>query len=473
MLTLSFRQLAACSAVALALPFLASCSTAPVSTAELVDPAAIQSAFTLLGENGQGIARVITTAATCPDLSQDGTTATMTVRMRPATVALRPTASSAVDSKPSEFPVLTCETVLDKNVRAVQVAGHSLPVPKAEPKRILVLGDTGCRLKKADNAFQACNDAAGWPFRQISDTAASFKPDLVVHVGDYHYRETACPDTNPGCAGSPWGYGWDTWNADLFQPAASLLKAAPWVVLRGNHESCARAGQGWWRFLDPRPLVAGRDCNLEADDVHGDFSAPYAVPVGGSAQLIVFDSAKVPINPLAESDTAYQIYMEQFKTVNRLADAASFNIFMNHHPILGFAPRKMQDGTISTWPGNAALQAIMERIHAKRLFPAKVQVTLAGHVHLFEVLSFATDHPIQLVAGNGGSANSANLPQTLAVGATPYPDAVIRSFASSRTYGFMTLERQDKAWLMQAWDKSGGLMAECRLENQETTCKPF
>jgi hypothetical protein len=50
---------------------------------------------------------------------------------------------------------------------------------------------------------------------------------------------------------SPWGYGWDTWKADFFDPAQALLKAAPWVMVRGNHETCTRAGQGWWRFLDP------------------------------------------------------------------------------------------------------------------------------------------------------------------------------------------------------------------------------
>ncbi|MDW4746763.1 metallophosphoesterase, partial [Escherichia coli] len=82
-----------------------------------------------------------------------------------------------------------------------------------------------------------------------------------LHVGDYHYRENACPPDVAGCQGSPWGYGWDTWQADLFQPAAPLMAAAPWVLVRGNHEECARAGQGWFRFLDPRPYSAARSCD--------------------------------------------------------------------------------------------------------------------------------------------------------------------------------------------------------------------
>ena len=30
------------------------------------------------------------------------------------------------------------------------------------------------------------------------------------------------------------------------QPAAELLATAPWVVARGNHELCSRAGLGWF-----------------------------------------------------------------------------------------------------------------------------------------------------------------------------------------------------------------------------------
>ncbi|MBC7490276.1 MAG: hypothetical protein H7240_10280 [Glaciimonas sp.] len=69
----------------------------------------------------------------------------------------------------------------------------------------------------------------------------------------------------------------------FFRPASTLLHAAPWLILRGNHESCARAGQRWWRFIDPRPLTPGRDCNAAANDDDGDYSDPYVVPIGGNA----------------------------------------------------------------------------------------------------------------------------------------------------------------------------------------------
>ena len=40
-----------------------------------------------------------------------------------------------------------------------------------------------------------------------SRLAAAQKPDLVIHVGDYYYRETPCPAGEAKCAGSPFGWG--------------------------------------------------------------------------------------------------------------------------------------------------------------------------------------------------------------------------------------------------------------------------
>ena len=52
------------------------------------------------------------------------------------------------------------------------------------------------------------------------------QPDLVIHVGDYHYRESPCADGNEGCAGSPWGYGFDAWQADFLASAIAEALSA-------------------------------------------------------------------------------------------------------------------------------------------------------------------------------------------------------------------------------------------------------
>lgn len=446
---------------------LAACSHLPSQS-----PPALQAAWVVLGEQGVAVARAITSDAACPALVQDGVAQTMQVRAAADTVAQRQTASSARDSKPAAFPVLTCEATLKPVTRNASIQGQALPLPKAEPRKIIVIGDTGCRLKASDNYFQPCNDSRQWAFRQMAQSAAGFQPDLVVHVGDYHYRENACPPGHVECAGSPWGYGWDTWQADFFAPAATLLQAAPWVVVRGNHESCVRAGQGWWRFLDPRPLQAGRDCNREQDDAVGDYSPPYAVPLGtaGQAQLIVFDSAKAPNRVLANSEAAYQTYRQQFQAVNQLAAQAGMTFFINHQPILGFG-MEIKNGALKVYPGNSALQDVAYGVNGQRLLPPAVAATLAGHAHVMQALTFASGQPAQFVSGNGGSSLDVTIPEPLLAGTTPYAGANVEFFSNANAVGFMSMEKQAEGWLLQAWDLQGKLLTSCLLHDQRTACQ--
>ena len=448
---------------------------AACSSLERHTPVPVQAAWVVLGEQGQAIARAITADTLCPSITQNGVSQRMQVRAAAATEAQRKTVSKPEDSKPSVFAVLTCELAISTTTTSASIEGISLPLPKAAPQKIVIIGDTGCRLQKSSAYFQGCNDTSTWAFNEVAKMAASFTPDLVVHVGDYHYRENACPEGDRVCAGSAWGFGWDTWKEDFFTPAAPLLAAAPWVVVRGNHESCPRAGQGWWRFMDPRALQAGRDCNNEVDDVRGDYSAPYTVPLGRigteQAQLIIFDSSKVPYKVLAKADTAYQIYMEQFKSVNQLAEQADVNFFINHHPILGFGADPQKDGSVKLFGGSLPLQDVMQTLNAKRLFPAKVQATISGHVHLFEAITFDTDHPAQFVSGNGGSSLSLLVPEPLAKDATPVAGAHVAHFSNSDEVGFMTMERINNSWKIEAWNQHGKRIADCLMQAGKTHCR--
>lgn len=458
---------------ALVCTLLAACAQLAPLPAE-GDP--IRAAFVVLGEEGAPIARAITTAAACPEFVVDGVARPMVVRAPPATVPLRWTRSMPAESKPSGFPLLVCDGPLSSGAVHALVAGHVLPIPKAAPRRIVVIGDTGCRLKHSDAVFQACNDPNAWPFAEVAAAAAAAAPDLVIHVGDYHYRENACPPDNAGCTGSPWGYGWDTWDADFFTPARRLLAAAPWIVVRGNHESCDRGGQGWWRFLDPRPLVAGRDCNDAANDAVGDFSEPYAVPIAAGTQFLVFDSSKVGVDPLSATESMYTTYTAQLREAFALANRrpGMHNLFMNHHPILAFAP---DPRTVPTglYPGNGSLQSVLRPINGELLFPRSVDAVLAGHVHLFEMVSYATPHPTQIVSGNGGAWADVPLPSTLPKGATPAPGSAIESIVSTNRSGYLMLERdaaESGAWRLEARDRQGRLFTTCTLRDGKTRCVP-
>ena len=434
-------------------------------------PDPIKAAFVVLGEDGLPQARAVTTAKTCPAIRADGKVVAMTVRAAPGTEAVRPSISAPADTKPSAYPVTACEAALPLGVKTAAVGLHKLPLPVADPIRIVVIGDTGCRIKKTDNAYQSCNDPKAYPFGRVAAAAAAWKPDLVVHVGDYLYRETACDDAHPGCKGSVWGYGWDSWNADFFTPGAKLLAAAPWVAARGNHESCNRAGQGWWRFVDPRPLVKGRDCNAAKDDDTGDYSDPYAVPIGGGAQFIVMDSSKTTNNPIKPDSFAGRHYAADYAKYDALAAKAPYSIMVQHHPLLGPAAGIVK-GQMQLFPGNVGLQSVWGPIKPN-MTPPNVKMLLAGHVHLWETLSFSTDHPAQFVAGFAGTEEEmVPVPPVLPADYEVAPGAKAQDYASWVVgFGFMTMYRNgpDK-WDIEVHDVDGKVLNVCKVTGSKSVC---
>ena len=177
-------------------------------------------------------ARAITTDAACPALLLDGRPAA-----QPLAVRFTQTAG---------FAVTQCEAVVPPGHRSARIGEVDLQLPTHRPRRILVWADTGCRMNGA--AQQNCHDPVAFPTKAVADYAAALRPDLVIHIGDYFYRDTDCRGAFPGCddpaspAFEPSGDNWDSWKGDFFEPARRLLAAAPWVMVRGNHESCARAG---------------------------------------------------------------------------------------------------------------------------------------------------------------------------------------------------------------------------------------
>lgn len=431
-------------------------------------PASIESAFVVIGENGQAIARVITTAQACPPLQVDSNVMPMRVRVPFSSIPAR----AGQPHTPPSKAVLTCEAPIPAGAFSARVGERALPVPKAEPRRIVVIGDTGCRLKGKD--FQDCNDPQAFPFAQVAHSAAAFAPDLVIHVGDYHYREDPCPAGRAGCAGSPYGYGYDAWAADFFTPARKLLAAAPWVLARGNHENCTRGGQGWWRYLDPRPFEQGRDCDLPANDASGDYSDPYAVPLGGGAQLIVFDTANTNWKGLPTSDPRRARYADTYRKVARLAEGAAYNIGVDHHPLFAFgANQDPKTGAITLFGGDRGLLDAFGDVDPGYL-PRSISMLLSGHVHLWEQVSFSTPHPTQFVAGfSGTSEDIVPLPAVAPAGQSPAPGAVVETMSSwIDGFGFMTMERSGPdAWSVKVWDRDGRQRNSCQVKGRKSRCE--
>jgi hypothetical protein len=429
-------------------------------------------AYVLLGPEGERIARVITSIKDCPALFVDGKVMEMKVRSAAGTAPLRPTASKPELTKPSDFPATTCEAALPAGAKQVSVHGWILPLQPKTIRRIVVIGDTGCRIKAADNAVQACDDPKAYPFATVAAAAAAWKPDIVLHVGDYLYRENPCPDGAAPCAGSPWGYGLDAWKADFLDPAATLLKAAPWVMVRGNHESCDRAGQGWRRFFDPYPLTADRTCDDPAHDDAGNFTEPFAVPLGQGAQIVVWDTAMAGYKPFAADDPRNAAYFDNVQHIFALAKAVPHTILANHHPVLAVAAGKGKDGKPGIGPSNASLAPILAKADPA-LYPQGIDLLLSGHVHVWEQLSFGGHFPSQIVAGFSGTQEDiVPLPETLPASVQLNGGAVADAFSSwIDGFGFMTMERQGAdAWKVEIHDTAGKVVDRCKVKGRVSSC---
>jgi hypothetical protein len=448
----------------------------------------VQSAWVELGPGGVAIARAITAAASCPNITVNGASQAMNLRVAAAQEPLRSTTSTSLGPqfvKAASFPVNTCELTLPAGTTSAVVAGHALPLPKGNPTKMIIMGDSGCRMKAAIPAsgsqFQGCNDPTQFPLQQLATLAASFQPDVVLHVGDYQYRENECPPNQANCAGSPWGYGWDTWEADFFQPAANLLAAAPWIVTRGNHEQCTRAGQGWFRFLDPTAYSEARSCNAAANDavlqadgtfVGGAYSDPYAVPVGAGSQVIVFDSNNVGAAAVTSGGNSnFLTYQKEIQAAGAFASSnAVYNIWSNHHPILGFAPLAGANPA----GGSPNLLSVMQATYPQTLFPPNINLVTHGHVHDFQAIDFtSTNYPATIVSGNAGTLLDVALPDPFPTSVHPdlQSDVTVSTIADTSGFGFILAQYTGGVWVLTEYGLDGKVRTVCTAQlNGQLSC---
>ena len=372
--------------------------------------AAILSAWLQYGADGEPHVRAVVTDAACPDLVVDGRTVRMIERAR----------------KAEHFEDVVCEAPLDAKARHVRIGDRALPAPAYEPHRIVVLGDTGCRISTF--SAQACGDPAAWPFPVTARAIAAVHPDLVVHVGDYLYREKPCPPL-ARCADSPYGDDDAAWYADFLTPAAPIFASAPVILLRGNHEECARNGAGWFRYLDPHASTA---CI--------DVTDPYAVSLG-DLRIVAFDSAVAGDKSVKPAHTP--VYKRQFAQARELAKGPSW--FITHRP-----PYTNEEERAAMGEALAPYDAV-----------------LAGHIHFFAAMNVATLPPL-LINGEGGANLDPNYAAFLglAVGDLHVQGTI---FGSSH-FGFGVYTRTGTDWSISLRDPDGTERARCSLANRTVHC---
>lgn len=369
---------------------------------------------------------VVPPGLACPAMTADGEALAVATRGAPD----------------AAYPLQVCTAAVPPGARALAVGGLPAPRPVTKLRRIVVVGDTGCRLK--GKAIQDCNVPAAWPFDTVARLAAARRPDLVIHVGDYHYRETPCPADQPGCVATPAGDVWAVWKADFFDPAAPLLAAAPWLLVRGNHELCNRGGLGWFRLLDAR---ADTTCRARTE--------PFALAIDRQ-QFLMLDSADADDQTAAAEPVAH--YRQQFTTL--FADVDPHAWLLTHRPVWGLAQfPNVPPGTNA----NATLQAaIVEQV------PRRLDMVLSGHVHDFTSYDFGPSRPAQLVVGEGGSANDAiaqPLEPGVEIGGVP-----IRKVLGFADYGYLELVRVGDGWNGIVHGLDDAVLATCRFRGRAAQC---
>lgn len=423
-------------------------SVAALAATSLMPPAAhadtLATWVELIGKKGEASIRAIVSGTDqCPVLTGGPQ---MKVRADP-------------DGANGLFPVRICEAVIAPGTRDVQLDGKALPLPRKDIRRIVVFGDTGCRLK--GDKIQDC--ATAWPYAQLAQHAADAKPDLVIHVGDYLYREPPC---SPGGQGiCPTDYGWNGWNADFFAPSQPLFAAAPWIMVRGNHEICDRAGAGWFRFLDHAAF--NPTCVTMSD---------FFVVKAGGLGFVVIDNASLAheketaVADADDDDDEEDVNEEKpagtvaglQKRWKRIANDVPDNAWLLGHVTFN----AVREAHGKTEVDNTVQQTALG---GKPL--AKIQMIISGHIHMFEGISFAKNKPPQLVVGTGGTklAHKPDIPPTINGLNVSQSKSIVE-----KDFGYMVWERDKKngsKWAGILFDQSGDLLATCTLDGRDLRCK--
>lgn len=366
----------------------------------------------------------------------------------------------------------------------------SVPVPPANPTKYVVVGDTGLRIKikndgwckkdmgkpatlhhgktctpedfmdaydpkKVDGMFQSGGDSLNpalneWPFNKVAAAASREVQNaggkaVIVHVGDFTYRHEACPLPFPKeltadqqeqqrtfgdctAVGAKWGDTSEGWAADFFEPAAPLLQAAPWMVFRGNHETCNRGGAGWFRYLDPRPA--------DSSTFPGASSAypwcvtetpPYSVDFEND-QWLVIDSADVtdedvgiddfpqkaftaedakefaktavvPIGADCESATSGQDELWMVSGLMKLVHPGKRHWIGVHRPVFGLSYESENDKPSQLYAFQCEL---VNAVANASIVVEDVPAIVSGHVHYFQLVQYET-RTAQIAFGNSGT----------------------------------------------------------------------
>ncbi len=428
-----------------------------------------------------------------------------------------------------------CEALMPKGALSARVGDQAVPARMAPiVTRLGVFGDTGCRMKKTLD--QDCDVPSEWPLSRIANSLLQQKPQLVLFMGDFFYREYICdPAKTLTCGTSPspldinFEYNSVTnpfpkyvfsdsdyaWTADVFIPMKPILSSVPIVVVRGNHESCQRGGNGFFKFFDPH-LGNGQLCAPQPKtDPNGTQIVVNGHPQWKTAGALLTDSwsTSFKVGPsrylrLSIVDSAYgfdyevdpQLYpalrsqyqraAELASPTNRIKGKVPESWLMVHQPLFGLdcAPDTISIDGKNLFGDQCKWVSETQTAGAYNLL-SNFNLVLSSHIHLAQSVQIP-GQPGQLVIGDGGSKlqeigvpypsslqygplqyPNGNPIANLPAGVSPYP--VPTSIWTDRRFGYAIArpERSTGVWSWSHFNPAGELFAECAQSGTTIQCR--
>ncbi|MGI9196617.1 MAG: metallophosphoesterase [Candidatus Nanopelagicales bacterium] len=388
-------------------------------------------------------------------------------------------------------PIAVCEAQMPRRALTASIAGRS--IPSAKPRNIRsigLLGDSGCRVKGTHD--QACNDPAQWPLARVASRLVADQPDVVVYLGDFFYRESACPPASSAlCGGSPqplekapftdsaWG-----WIVDVLIPMAPMLQSTPIVTVRGNHEVCSRAGNGFFLMFDPA-YGTGATCAPSTEGVAPTVYSPttsvdLSVSGGRTLRLVNVDSANG--EDASIDDTIAIAQRPLFARAQELANTADEAWLLTHRPIAAVVSTEL----LPVPPGEATVWSSLTQTYSSYGLLDDFDLLLSSHIHLAQAIQ-VPGLPGQLVLGNAGTmldpaqgyAIPKHGPLSNASGQTlvpvpplpPYPPIpTATSLETWVQYGYAMARPTSAGWTIDLRNVDGATMGTCRVADQQISC---
>jgi hypothetical protein len=219
--------------------------------------------------------------------------------------------------------------------------------------------------------------------------------------------------------------------------------------VRGNHEDCARGGEGWFQLLDNgrAPLA----CPATA--------APMVVDVGGLTLYVLDSSGTEDTSAPPGAVAMFAAQLDALKT----HPPGNPAWIVTHRPIWGLALGKVGPAVLEV-PINATEQAA-----ARGRDLAGVAMVVSGHIHHFASFDFHGDRPPQLIVGTGGDVGEPGDSPRFIDGEVGLGGMRAQRFGFDR-YGFLVLNRAGASWSGTFYDVHDRPIAVCRLAGRKLDC---